>query len=430
MKALIQKGLVIDPVNDIKEKLDILIENGKIAKISKNIKDEADYVIDASGMIVSPGFVDLHANFNDPGSTGREDLKSGCLAAAKGGYTHVVLGTGNKPAPSESNVIDYILKYKDIMPINIYPSAAVTVDRDGMEMADINFLYSHGAIGFYDGQNPIVNKNLLTKIMLAVKKLNKPLSIYSETETDERGRGILETAKTYAGSKFVTDIDSEVNDLKENIELAKLTKVKLDLAYVTSPESIEIVNESKEEYEDIYAEVPVLNLICCDKDVKKFEGIAKVLPPLRSETDRKALCKAIKKSIDIISSNHSPIENEEKEGKIKDAVSGATTIEFTLGIIGTTLVDKSYIDWTDVIEKISINPAKLYNLDKDGVGRINLGDTANITIFDPNEEWKVTEDQIVSKSKKTPIIGETLIGKVKYTICNGRLVYRDVAIAK
>ena len=151
MVALIKNGLIIDPVNSVKEKKDILIENSIIKSIKKNISIESNNIIDAKGMIVSPGFVDLHANFCDPGATDREDLKSGSLSAAKGGYTHVILGTDNKPAPSECNVIDYIIRYASIMPINLYASAAITLDRLGLEAADINFLYSHGAFAFYDG---------------------------------------------------------------------------------------------------------------------------------------------------------------------------------------------------------------------------------------------------------------------------------------
>ena len=194
MKALIKNGMVIDPVNSIKEKNDILIENNIVKSIKKKIDEEANYIIDAKGMIVSPGFVDLHANFCDPGATDREDLKSGSLSAAKGGYTHVVLGVDNKPAPSECNVIDYIIRYATIMPTNIYASAAITEDRLGMELSDINFLYSHGAFAFYDGLRAIENKNLLAKVMNLVKAKGKVLSLFSGTTDDKYTKGILDGA--------------------------------------------------------------------------------------------------------------------------------------------------------------------------------------------------------------------------------------------
>ncbi|MBQ2205030.1 MAG: hypothetical protein II411_03965, partial [Lachnospiraceae bacterium] len=292
MKALIKNGLVIDPSNSIKDKLDILIENDKVSEIKKGISCDVNYEIDAKGYIVSPGFVDLHPNFCDPGATDREDLKSGSLSAAKGGITHVVLGVDNKPAPSESNVIDYINKYSKIMPINIYPSAAVTEDRQGLNIADISFLYNHGAIGFYDGLKPIEDKNLLEKIMVALKDRNKVFSIYSESNDGIKLRGVIEgSVSKKLNLKGAIPQDAEALDLKENIALAKYLNCKLDLAYVTSSESVSIVEEAKNQKVDLYAETPALNLYFNDKALEKFGTLAKVLPPLRPEADRVELCK-------------------------------------------------------------------------------------------------------------------------------------------
>ena len=428
MKVLIKNGTIIDPTYNLKEKKDILIENQNVVNIKKKITEDVDYVIDAKNMIVAPGFVDLHANFCDPGATDREDLKSGSFAAAKGGFTHVVLGTDNKPAPSESNVIDYINKYKGIMPINIYPSATISVDRLGLEVADLNFLYNHGAFAFYDGLRPIVDKNILKKAIDIVKTKDKVVSIYSEVIDKVKVRGIVDgTVAKGLGIKGATPVDAEVLDLKDNIAVARLTNAKVDLAYISTEESVEIVKEAKKEKLNLYAEVPALNLYLNEKAIERYGNLAKVLPPLRTEKDRVALCVGLKKDIiDIISSNHVPIEEKEKEGKFKDAQSGSIGLETVLGICGKKLVDDGYLTWKDVIEKISVNPAKLYNLDKDGAGKIDIDHPANITIFDPNEKWILTEGSIVSKSHNTPLIGLELKGKVKYTICNGRLVYRDV----
>lgn len=432
MKVLIKNGLVIDPINSIKEKRDVLIEKNLIKGVSKKITEEADYVIDAKGMIVSPGFVDLHPNFCDPGATDREDLKSGSFSAAKGGITHVVLGVDNKPAPSECNVIDYIIRYAEIMPTNIYTSAAITNDRLGEEIADINFLHSHGAFAFYDGLRPVVDKNILAKVMQIIKSKNKVLSLFSEEYDEKSVRGILDgTIAKNMKIKNATSVDAEAEDLKINLRLAKLYGVRLDLAYITSPKSIECVEQAKKEGMDIYAEAPALNLILNEKAIDKYDSMAKVIPPLRPESDRVALIKGIKSGvIDIISSNHVPIEEKEKDMKFKDASSGAIGLETLLGICGTALVDAGYLNWKDVIEKISSNPAKLYGLDKDGAGSITEGTKANITIFNPDEKWKFDEDSIISKSHNSPLIGKEMIGKVKYTICNGKLVYHDSGIKK
>ena len=432
MKVLIKNGLVIDPANSIKEKRDVLIENSIVKSISKNITEEVNHVIDAKGYIVSPGFVDLHPNFCDPGATDREDLKSGALSAAKGGITHVVLGVDNKPAPSECNVIDYIMRYASIMPTNIYTSATITVDRAGDEIADINFLHSHGAFAFYDGLRAVADKNLLARAMKLIKAKNKVLSIFSGTCDDKCVRGILEgNISKKLKIKNATPVDAEVEDLRANLALAKMYGVRLDLAYITSPESIEEVENAKKEKMDIFAEVPAINLMLNDKAIEKYDTIAKVIPPLRPEADRVAVLKALKKGvIDIISSNHMPIESKEKDLKFKDASSGVIGLETLLGICGSKLVEDGYLTWKEVIEKISLNPAKAFGLDKEGVGTITEGTKANITIFAPDEKWIFDEETIVSKSHNSPLIGKELIGKVKYTICNGKLVYRAVELKK
>ena len=428
MRALIKNGTIIDPANKINEKKDILIEGSKVVKINKNIKDNAEYIIDAKGYIVSPGFVDLHTNFCDPGDTDREDLKTGSFAAAKGGYTHVVLGTDNRPAPSESNVIDYINRYKNLMPVNIYTSGAVSQERLGVDIADISFLNNHGAIAFYDGLRPIINKNLLKKACDIAKNRNIIISVYSEYDSKIKIRGIIDgNISKKLGIKGAIPVDAEVNDLKDNIAIAKLADVKIDLAYVTSSASIDAVKNAKEDGQEICAEVPALNIYLNDKALEKYGALAKVSPPLRSESERVAICKALKNGIiDIISSNHVPVELEDKEKKLKDAKDGSIGLETTLGICGAKLVKPGYLDWDEIINKISYNPAKLYQLDNDGVGKIDIDKTANITIFDPNEKWKLLDEDIISKSHNTPLIGLELIGKVKYTICNGKLVYKDM----
>lgn len=427
MKVLIKNGLVIDSKNNRNEKLEILLVDGKINKISKKISGSFDSEIDAKGMIVSPGFIDLHANFCDPGATSREDLKSGSIAASKSGYTHIVLGVDNKPAPSESNVIDYINKYKEIMPINLYPSAAITMDRNGEDSADISFLYNHGAMAFYDGLKPVSNKDTLVKVLEALKRINKPLSIYSEITNDIKERGISKAGAKKISYKYFTDDDAEVNDLKENLEIAKAMGVPIDLAYVSDPKSLDEVEKAKDEGQIVYAEVPLMNLFFNDQALKKYGANAKVLPPLRSESDRKKLVKSLKGNlIDAISSNHVPLEEEDKDDllKFKDVVPGTTMIEFTLGILGS-LVNDGEIKWEDILPKLTIGPAKIFSLDKEGGGTIEVGKMANIVIFDPKEKWKVKLENIVSKSKNTPLIGMELVGKVKYTICNGKLVYKD-----
>ena len=427
MLVLIKNGLVIDPKNQKEDKLDILIEDGEIVKIEKKINESYDYVLDATGFIVSPGFVDLHPNFCDPGVTSREDLKTGSISAAKGGFTHVVLGTENKPAPSQCNVIEYINEYSDIMPINIFPCAAVTNDMAGYEMADLRFLANHGAVGFFDGLKPIIDKSLLQSAMLEAKSLNMPISIYSGLQNGVKINGINEGKVSKSlGLKACEKAENELLDLQMNLELAKMTKAVVDFAYISTKESVEMIREEKIENENIFAEVQALSIALTEDALVKIGTDAKVLPPLRTEADRKAIIKGLADgTIDIISSNHVPCIAEDKEEKMKIAACGSIGLETVLGICGAKLVQQNKLSWSEVIEKISLNPARLFKLDEEGAGELKIGTPANITIFDPNKKWKLTEEDIVSKSKNTPLIGTQLIGKVMYTLCNGVLVYKD-----
>lgn len=428
MKVLIKDGLVIDPKNKRHSQLDILLDDGIITKIKSNITDKYDYLVDAKDYIVSPAFVDLHTNFCDPGVTVREDLKSGSLSAIKGGYGFVVLGTDNKPAPSECNVIDYIMRYREIMPLSIFPCGAITESKKGEKLADLQFLFNHGVVGFFDGLRPIVDKELLKEALKKVKELGCPLAIYSGNLDGVKVRGINDgKVAQKLGIKNAEKSEDEATDLYENIKVLKDIGATIDFCYITTKESIELINITKKNLDNVYAEVPALNLILTEKALEKSGTLAKVVPSLKTESDRKALVEALKNGdIDIIASNHAPCTEAEKEEKLKNATNGAIGLETTLGICGKVLVATKILTWDEVIEKIAVNPAKLYQLEEYGAGSIQEGDYANLTIFDPNEKWALQEEDIASKSHNTPLIDVQLLGKVKYTICDGKLVYRDI----
>lgn len=428
MRVLIKGGLVIDPKNKRHSQLDILLDDGIIVKIKADISDKYDYLLGVENLIVSPAFVDLHTNFCDPGVTVREDLKSGSLSAIKGGYGFIVLGTDNKPAPSECNVIDYIMRYREIMPLSIFPCGAITEGKKGEKLADLQFLYNHGVVGFFDGLRPIADKELLREALLKVKEINKPLAIYSGVLDGVKVRGINDgKVAQKLGIKNAERAEDEAIDLYENIKVIKDIGATVDFCYITTKESIDLIDITKQNLDNVYAEVPALNLILTEKALEKDGTLAKVVPSLKTESDRKALIKALKDGkIDIIASNHAPCTEAEKEEKLKNATNGAIGLETTLGVCGKVLVSTKALTWDEVIEKIVVNPAKLYNLEEYGAGSIEEGEYANITIFDPNEKWSLQVDDIVSKSKNSPLIDVPLIGKVKYTICDGKLVYRDI----
>lgn len=427
MKVKIVNGLVIDPKNKRHDKLDILFEDNEVLKIAKKITDDVDITMDASNMIVSPGFVDVHPNFCDPGVTSREDLKSGSMSAVKGGFTHVVLGTDNKPSPSQCNVLEYINRYRDIMPVNIYTAAALTEDRLGAELADIKFLANHGAYVFSDGLRPIDNKDLLKKAMVMCKSVNVPIALLSLDLKGIKYRGInAGKVATELSIKSAELQANEAKDLQTNLDLALATGAKVEFMYLSTKESFDLFSKYKSDNDNIVSSVQVLNFMLNEDSLLKKGSLSKIIPPLRTEADRKACIKAIADNvIDIISSNHVPCTEEDKSYKLKDANAGSIGLETFLGAIGAKLVDNKKITWDSIIEKISLNPARFYGIDEDGAGSIDVGNPVNLTIFDPEEKWTLNEEDIVSKSKNSPLIGVSLKAKVRWTICEGRLVYKQ-----
>ena len=431
MTVLIKNGTLIDPKNNINEKLDIVLEDKKVKEIGKNIREDSvgynkfNHVIDAKGMIISPGFIDVYANFCDPGVTTKEDLKSGSLSSVKGGFTTIILGVDNVPSTGEVNVIEYIHKYSSIMPVNIFTTSSLRYGKQLDEYSDLTFLSTHGALDFFEGQKPIENKDFLKNTLKKVKSLNKVFGLYSEDQKKVKVNGILKgEVCDRLGVKFATPKEAEFTDLKINFDIAKEVGTKVLFTNVTSPESIEFFKNEK--IDTTFAATPAINLILNDTAFGEGNTNAKMLPPLREEQDRKALVEGVKNGvIDIIYSNHNPQLKEDKEVKFKDAINGSIGLETLLGVVGKVLVYENKMNWSDVIAKFTINPAKIFSIDKDGIGEIKIGEYANIVIFDPNEEWQLNKEDIVSKSKNTPLIGVKLKAKVKYTIHNGKLVYMD-----
>ena len=442
MKVLIKNGLVINPATKFNKVANVVIEahneNSKIAYIGdKQIKD-ADHIINAEGLIVSPGFVDIHTNFCEPGYENKENLKTGCMAGAKGGYTSIVLGTDTKPFPSQVNVIDKIRSKQVLLPNNIYPTCTITNEKENEELSPFTFLKLHGAAGAYEGSIGVGNESLIDEALKLSKQLDFPISFYPENIPEiaiedfdittlanilkSRGINVGPTAEKLGYSAL--PVEREVYAVANILEKAlKYKNENLELAHISSKESLELIKKAKGLGMKFYTSVPILNVYYSDKALAKYGTNAKLIPPLRSETDRKLLIAGLKNNdIDIITSNHTPCLHSEKTEPMDRAAQGNVTIEFVLGICGTKLVKDNNFTWSEVIEKISVNPAKFYKLN---AGDLSVGKPADLTIFDPKEDWSVEISDIASKSKNTSLFKQKLIGKVKYTVARGKLIYKD-----
>ncbi len=419
---LIKNGRFVDPESKRDEMTDILIDGEIIKKIENNISEiNIDTVIDANGLVVSPGLIDIHVHFRDPGFTYKEDIQSGSKAAAKGGFTTVICMANTNPVADNEETIQYIINEGKKTSINVLTTAAVTKGFKGLELTNMEQLKNSGAVGFTDDGFPIMNSKMAINAMKTAKKLNVPISFHEEDPSLIYNSGINEgKTSEKLGLKGALNISEDVMVARDCI-MALKTGARVNIQHVSSGESVDIIRYAKSKGADIYAEATPHHFALTEEDVIKYGTNAKMNPPLRTEDDRLTIIQGIKdNTINIIATDHAPHSNEEKEREFYKAPSGIIGLETSLAVGITYLVNKGHIKLIDLLEKMTINPAKLYNL---RAGCVSEGEKADLVLFNINEKWIV--DNFASKSSNSPFIGRELQGKVKYTICRGKIVYKD-----
>ena len=418
---LIKNGRLIDPKTKRDEIVDILIDGDIIKKIGNIKEDNYTRVIDASGKIVAPGLIDIHVHFRDPGLLYKEDIFTGAKASAKGGFTTVVAMANTKPVIDNENILKEFLDKANKAEINIKTVATISKDLKGKEMVDMEKLLSIGAVGFSDDGIPIMDTAFLQKAMIKAKELDIPLSLHEEDPSLIGYPGINDgEISKKLGFKGAPSV-SESSMIARDSMLALDTGAKVHMQHISAKESIEIIKFIKLLGAKVTAEVTPQHFSLTENAFLEKGTLAKLNPPLRTEEDRKKIIEGLKDgTIDIIVTDHAPHSDEEKNQDITKAPSGLTGVETSLAVGVKYLVKENQLTLMELLEKMTINPAKLYNLN---LGYLEENAKADIVIFDENEEWIVKD--FLSKSKNSPYIGETLIGKVKYTICNGKIVYED-----
>lgn len=422
---LIRNGRVIDPARGMDDVMDIVIDGGKI-KAMGHYPDNGEYetVIDASGLTVGPGLIDVHVHFRDPGLTYKEDIGTGAAAAKKGGFTTVVTMANTKPPVDSEETVRYVLEEGKKTGIHVLPAACVSVGMKGQELTDMDALKAAGAVGFTDDGIPLMDQKLVRQAMRKAKELDVPLSFHEEDPAfiSENGIHAGEAAKVLGiqGSPALAEDALVARDCM----LALHTGASVNIQHISSVNSVRMVKLAKELGADVTAEVTPHHFTLTESAVLEHGAMAKMNPPLRTEKDRLGIIEGIKDgSIDMIATDHAPHSAEEKAVEpVWKAPSGIIGLETALALAVTNLVRPGHLTMVQLMEKMSLNPAKLYRFDK---GSVAEGVDADLVIFDENEKWAVTEDDIASKSHNTPFIGAELYGRVKYTICGGRIVYED-----
>ena len=427
---LIKNGRVIDPESGFDGLADLLIENGKIKKIVKRVDggadntvpervNGADEVLDASGMIIAPGLVDVHVHFRDPGLTHKEDIETGAAAAKAGGYTTVVCMANTNPAADNPDTIGYIIEKGKKTGIHVLAAAAVSKGLKGRELTDMDALKACGAAGFTDDGIPLMDEKLVKQAMEKARELNLPLSFHEEDPAfiinNGINKGVVSDQLGIGGSPALAEDSLVARDCM----IALHTGAAVNIQHISSRNSVKMVALAKHLGADVWAEVTPHHFTLDETAVLKHGTLAKMNPPLRTAKDREALIEGLKSgAIDIIATDHAPHSREEKEKPLTAAPSGIIGLETALPLAVTNLVKEGHLTYVQLFEKMCLNPARLYRLDS---GRIKEGSDADLVIFDDRESFTVGD--FVSKSSNSPFTGETLYGRVRFTICGGKVVF-------
>lgn len=426
---IIKNGRVIDPKSGFDGIADIIIKDGKIKKILKKaeasevqeaLPETGEEVIDASGLIVAPGLIDVHVHFRDPGLTYKEDIETGAAAAKAGGFTTVVMMGNTKPVIDNEETLRYVLEKGEQTGIHVLSAANITKGMKGKELTDMEALRAQGAAGFTDDGVPIMDVKLLMKAMEMAKKLDVPLSFHEEDPgfiiNNGINRGAVSEALGIGGSPRVAEDSLVARDCM----IAQYTGACVNVQHISSKNAVAAVALAKKLGADVWAEVTPHHLTLDETAVLEFGSLAKMNPPLRTKEDREALIAALKDgTIDMIATDHAPHSKEEKEKPLTEAPSGIIGLETSLPLCVTELVKKGHLSYVELFEKMCLNPARLYRLDS---GYLAEGGPADLVIFDDQEEFAAGPFE--SKSSNSPFTGRKMFGKVKTTICSGKAVYQ------
>lgn len=419
---LIKNGYVINPATKEEGIRDIRIEEGKICAIGNLEAMEGEEILNAEGLTVAPGLIDTHIHFRDPGFTYKEDLHTGALAAARGGFTSVICMANTKPVVDDVATLTDILERAKQEQIRIYQTASITKGLKGETITDLEALAKVGACGFTDDGIPIMNAQLCYQAMEKAAVLDLPISLHEEDPAFISENGINHgTASDYFRIEGSPAIAEEVMVARDCM-LALRSKAHTVIQHISSGNSVALVRNTKVMGAKIHAEATPHHFTLTEEAVKQYGSLAKMNPPLRTEADRMAIIEGLKDgTIDIIATDHAPHSAEEKAKEpMWTAPSGIIGLETSLGLGITSLVKEGHLTLMEMLEKMTVNPARLYKLPG---GSIEVDKPADLVIFAPNETWIV--ENFVSKSSNSPFKGAELYGKIHYTVCNGKIVYQE-----
>ena len=424
MKLLIRKGRVVDPVGGIGGVMDILVEDGRVAVIGSELTAPSARVIDARGLTVCAGLVDMHVHLREPGFEYKETIETGCLAAARGGFTSIAPMPNTRPATDCPERIALVRqKAAQACGVHVWPIGAVTWGQKGQALTDAAALKKAGAVALSDDGMPVQNANLLRDALIRCRR--QELTILSHCEDADLvknyavNEGRVSRALGLPGRPAIAE---ELQVMRDAM-LAEETGAAVHICHISTARSVEIVRQFKKKGVPITCETCPQYFALAEDELLSRGTLARVNPPLRTRLDVEGILAGLKDgAIDVIATDHAPHSAEEKARPLPEAPSGMVGLETALAVTLTSLYHTGVMDLSDILRKMTINPAFILRIPK---GRLSLGGGADFTIFDPDEEWTVDPEQFASKGRNTPFAGRTLKGRVKYTIVDGKIIYQE-----
>ncbi len=422
MTTVIKNGHLIEPSTGISAPMDVLIDGDRVVKIGQNLKGLEE--IDARGLVVTPGLVDIHVHFREPGFESKETIATGSQAAAAGGFTSVVTMANTKPVIDNAGMIEFVhRRARETACIRIWPGATATKGMMGEEITEMAELKDVGAVAVTDDGKDIQNSGVMRRVLEYARMVDLPYLAHCEDHTLAKGAMNEGYNATRLGIPGMPKAQEEIM-IERNARLAELTGARIHIQHITTAGGVEILRRYKARGVRITGEAAPHHFALTDDAVLEFDTNAKMNPPLREAEDVAALKRAIADgTIDCIATDHAPHTPTEKDVEFAAAPFGIIGLETALALTITELVEPGLITLEKAIALMTIDGARIIGL-KDA-GTLKEGGPADLCIFDPKAEWTVHPDQSKSRSRNTPFAGRTLKGKVRYTICEGRVVYQD-----
>ncbi len=421
----IRNGFLIDPAAHLEGRYDLLLKDGRVVEVAPagKLRGKAEETLNAKGLVVAPGLIDIHVHLREPGQAHKETIASGTMAAAAGGFTSVCAMPNTSPVNDSPEITRWMLDPARGAHVNVFPVAAATVGSLGERLTDFAALKRAGAVALSDDGKPILEDNIMRQTLTAAAALNMPVVQHAEDCRMTEGSVMNAGATAFRLGLRGWPGEAESSIVERDIRLTAETKGRYHVAHLSTAAALLAVRKAKRDHLRVTCEITPHHFTLLDEDIGQYNTIYKMNPPLRSREDREALLAGLADgAVDCVATDHAPHAAHEKNQEFDRAPFGITGLETALGLCISILHHRHNVPLRRIVELLSANPARVMNLQ--GRGTLAVGARADVTVFDPAKKWTYHVSQSHSKSKNSPFDGKQMQGKVMATVVGGALVFR------